>query len=195
MEKLKRRKQISMIPFLQNIVFDLTFDDHMSSLECKNLAEQLSRMALRNKYYYCRYSDYSDMFNLHFTGLNTSEQTKHFLDIIFYPKHRFYHPNVFFHDKTFIDLFRKEDLIYLSPHATETIDDINPDSVFIIGGIVDRREIIELTLSKSKTLGLKSMRLPINATERKNIQSLDKVLQFIYELRRMKKKEIKSLKD
>lgn len=188
MEKLTRRKQISMIPFLQNIVFDLTFDCYMSSLECKNLAEQLLRMAFRNKYYYCRYSvDHSDMFNLHLTGLNTSEQTRHFLDIIFYPKLRRYYPNVFFHDKTFIDLFKKEDLIYLSPHATETIVDINPGSVFVIGGIVDRREIIELTFSKSKTLGLKSMCLPINNNQ-KWVKSLDDVLQFIYEQRRIKNK-------
>lgn len=176
-DRLEWRRRLSMIPFVPNIAFDITFDNYMSSLECKNLAEQLIRIIRQN-----RQEFKTNWFNLHITGLLQSQSTRNFLDQYFDSSHRHNYPNVFFHNQSFDNLFPHEQIIYLSPHASETIDPltIDPDTIFIIGGIVDRRKIIELTVSKCKKLGLKTKRLPLDLSDRKQIKSLDDVFRMIF---------------
>lgn len=177
-DRIRMRKQLSMIPFVSNIVFDVTFDNYMSSLECKNLAEQIIRIIYRN-----RHEFRTNWFNLHITGLSQSQSTVKFLNKFLDPSHRHNYPNVFFHNESFNELFHHEQIIYLSPHATDTIDQsitIDSDTVFIIGGIVDRRKIIELTVSKCKKLGIKTKRLPLNSDDSKQVKSLDDVVKIIH---------------
>lgn len=157
----------------------------MSSLECKNLAEQLIRIFTLNKYGIEANLNYmnQNLFNLHVTNLGSSINTKAFLDSQFYTQ--FYYPNVFLHQKAFTEIFSGKKLIYLSPHAKEVISEYDHDAFYIIGGIVDRREIIELTPAKCKQLEIPSMRLPIqeHVHQSQQVQSLYDVYKFLHEFK------------
>lgn len=168
-----------MIPYSQNVVFDISFDEHMSSLECKNLAEQLLRIIDLNKFGIDGMNDQMrlDPFCLHMTNLSSSSTTSAILHNLL--ENSVDYPNVFLHDQPLTELFPKSNLVYLSPHSKETMTTYDPNVTYIIGGIVDRRQIIELTTHKCQQLNLKSVRLPLDEVTSKQVQSLDDVFKLL----------------
>lgn len=42
------------------------------------------------------------------------------------------------HEKSYLDLFSKEQLVYLTPHCREEMEEFDHDAVYIIGALVDR---------------------------------------------------------
>lgn len=42
------------------------------------------------------------------------------------------------HKKSYLDVFPKEKLIYLTPHCNEIMEHYEPDAIYILGGIVDK---------------------------------------------------------
>uniref|UniRef100_A0A914XQR6 SAM-dependent MTase TRM10-type domain-containing protein n=1 Tax=Plectus sambesii TaxID=2011161 RepID=A0A914XQR6_9BILA len=75
-------------------------------------------------------------------------------------------------NRSYMDLYPREKLIYLSPDAREELGEIDNDSVYILGGIVDvdcmntvgSPDAIEprVTLAKAKKDGIKARRLPLD---------------------------------
>lgn len=63
--------------------------------------------------------------------------------------------------KSVEELFNAKDLTYLSADADDVLDDISPDGVYVIGGIVDRNRLKGIALNRSRYLGASSKRLPI----------------------------------
>ena len=57
------------------------------------------------------------------------------------------------------------------------------EAFYIIGGIVDRREIIQLTPAKCSQMGIRSLRLPIQAIVSREVQSLCDVYKLLYEFK------------
>jgi len=57
--------------------------------------------------------------------------------------------------------FDAENTIYLSPDAEETLSDFDPNTNFIIGGIVDRSVNKNLTYEKAEMLGVRCRKLPL----------------------------------
>jgi tRNA (guanine9-N1)-methyltransferase len=55
-------------------------------------------------------------------------------------------------------------VVYLSPDATELLDDVHADTVYVVGGIVDHNRLKNTTVAEAKELGLRSARLPIFET-------------------------------
>lgn len=62
------------------------------------------------------------------------------------------HPAIFTNKKT---------PIYLTSDADETLEELDKDCAYIIGGIVDRNKYKGATLSKAERLGIKTAKLPI----------------------------------
>ena len=54
-----------------------------------------------------------------------------------------------------------ERLVYLSPDAEETLDTVDEEDIFILGGLIDRTVIKDASLMRAKELGVKAKRLPI----------------------------------
>lgn len=173
------------MPYLPNIIFDISFDEHMSTLECKNLAEQLMRIFNLNKFGIGSQDDNTNLnlFNLHVTNLQSSKLTSGFLGSLFGPDKRHYYPNVHFHEPPFTEIFPDRRLIYMSPHAKETMTEYDHEAFYIIGGIVDRREIIELTPAKCSQLGIRSVRLPIELFVHQEVQTLCDVYKLLHEFK------------
>ena len=55
----------------------------------------------------------------------------------------------------------KERLVYLTADSKNEIKELDPEDVYIIGGIVDRNRYINLTLNKADEQNIRHGRLPI----------------------------------
>lgn len=42
------------------------------------------------------------------------------------------------HEESYLDLFPKDKLVYLTPHSNDTIEKYDHDAIYIIGAIVDK---------------------------------------------------------
>lgn len=42
------------------------------------------------------------------------------------------------HEESYLDLFPRDQLVYLTPHCNETIEQYDHDAIYIIGAIVDK---------------------------------------------------------
>lgn len=42
------------------------------------------------------------------------------------------------HEKSYLDIFPRDQLVYLTPHCREELNEYNHDAVYILGGIVDK---------------------------------------------------------
>lgn len=68
---------------------------------------------------------------------------------------------IFKHFKPVEEVFDKEKIVYLSPESPNTIDSIDQNKVYIIGGIVDDNQCKGLSLKKAESLGLTTAKLSI----------------------------------
>lgn len=70
-------------------------------------------------------------------------------------------------EKPFIDHFwlkpdSNKKIIYLSPDAQNTLEEIHENGVYVVGGLVDTNILHEQSLLEAKKLGVESRRLPID---------------------------------
>eukprot|EP01041_Mallomonas_annulata_P011108 gene11108-23211_t len=61
----------------------------------------------------------------------------------------------------YIDIIKDKELIYLTSDATETLQDLNNNYAYIIGGIVDRNSMKGATYNKAVSQGIRTMKLPL----------------------------------
>ncbi len=66
-------------------------------------------------------------------------------------------------EKSYLDLFPKENLLYLSPDSTNDLNEIDGSEVFLIGGLVDKTSESHdnYTLTAAKKHGIRHARLPL----------------------------------
>jgi ribonuclease P protein 1 len=65
-------------------------------------------------------------------------------------------------EKSYLDIFPKEDIVYLTPHCREELREFDHDAVYIIGAMVDKGNNEPLSLAKAKREGLKMAKLPLD---------------------------------
>ena len=63
--------------------------------------------------------------------------------------------------KPYIEVFKKEELVYLTADSPNTIHSLDPTKVYVVGGIVDRNRYKGLTFDKSTSQGIQTAKLPI----------------------------------
>lgn len=64
--------------------------------------------------------------------------------------------------KSYLDLFKKESLVYLTADSPNTITKLSRDKVYIIGGIVDRNRLKGITYQKAVEQGIETAKLPLD---------------------------------
>uniref|UniRef100_T1J691 RNA (guanine-9-)-methyltransferase domain-containing protein 1 n=1 Tax=Strigamia maritima TaxID=126957 RepID=T1J691_STRMM len=64
-------------------------------------------------------------------------------------------------DKSYLDIFPKSKLVYLTPDCRNDLDEFDFDSVYIIGGLVEQGMRVPLAMAKAKKEGLRMARLPL----------------------------------
>ena len=66
--------------------------------------------------------------------------------------------------ESYLDLFPRNRLVYLSPDSREVLWNYNPDDVYIIGGLVDLDYKSKESLAIAKQQGIRHARLPMGET-------------------------------
>lgn len=140
--------------FGEKLIFDCSYDEHMTSREAKNAAKQLMYCFAENRLH-------REPFDLHFCNANfngdTMKQLGRHIPTIRnkdFPLH--------LHEGSFLDLFPREQLTYLTPHCENDLIDYDPDMIYIVGAMVDKSNQKPLSSSKAKKLDLKMARLPLD---------------------------------
>ncbi|XP_051633570.1 tRNA methyltransferase 10 homolog B isoform X2 [Manacus candei] len=62
--------------------------------------------------------------------------------------------------ESYLDLFPLDAIVYLTPDSENVLEDIDPDKVYVLGGLVDE-SIHKLTLQRAREQCLQTARLPI----------------------------------
>ena len=120
------------------ICFDLNFNHYMEKKEQKSLSSQLALCYNINK-------RNNKKINFYFTNM-----TQELMNIL--NKNDADKWKVHYNDEPFYlidDLIKlKKEFVYLSPDAEEELNDVSEDKIYIIGGIVDRTVIQNLSLNR-----------------------------------------------
>ncbi|XP_069683928.1 mitochondrial ribonuclease P protein 1 homolog [Periplaneta americana] len=140
--------------FSQKLVVDCSYDAHMTSREAQNCGKQIMMMFSDN-----RYHDYP--FDVHLCNAkrdsNTLKQLKKFIPTVYdleFPLN--------ITERSYLDVFPKEKIVYLTPHCREELNEFDHDAVYIIGAMVDKVNNEPLSLAKAKREGLKMAKLPLD---------------------------------
>ena len=112
------------------VVYDHSYEPHMSQQELKNTAKQLALAFSVNR-------EHKNPFPIQFCNVNFNGPVmKHLL------KHipTLYNPEfpINISHKSYLDMFPREKLVYLTPHCRTEMTHFDYDSVYIIGSMVDR---------------------------------------------------------
>lgn len=126
----------------------------MTKRECINAAKQLMFCFAENRYH-------NEPFDIHFCNANLQGHTMTYLHKHIPTMLEPYFPmNI--HTDSYLEHFPKENLVYLTPHCRNDLEEYNPDHIYIIGAMVDTMHNEPLSLAKAKKLGLKMARLPLD---------------------------------
>ncbi|NXD30160.1 TM10B methyltransferase, partial [Spelaeornis formosus] len=63
--------------------------------------------------------------------------------------------------ESYLDLFPLEAIVYLTPDSENVLEDIDPNKVYVLGGLVDESIHKQLTLRRARQQSLQTARLPI----------------------------------
>lgn len=64
-------------------------------------------------------------------------------------------------EESYLDLFPSDAIVYLTPDSENVLEDIDPNKVYILGGLVDESIHKKLTLQRAREQSLQTARLPI----------------------------------
>ncbi|KAJ0965320.1 hypothetical protein J5N97_026458 [Dioscorea zingiberensis] len=146
-ERLNRAKETG-----PKVVLDLEFADLMSSGEIHSLVHQIM-------YCYAVNGKCASPAHLWLTGCS-GEIGAQLQRLSGYEKWMIEKES-----RSYIEAFHdhKEDLVYLTADAETVLDELDPQKIYIIGGLVDRNRWKGITMKKATEQGIQSAKLPIGS--------------------------------
>ena len=138
--------------FGQPLIVDMDYEQYMRHQDSQNLVSQLLICYSRNR-------EALDPFHLIFTSLHSDSKALRMLHHARLTGQNFMGTMT---DRSYLDLFPRERLVYLSPHASEWLPEVNCDDVYIIGGIVDKSYPKPLSLARAKEQGIRTYKFPLD---------------------------------
>lgn len=140
--------------FAPKLVLDCSYDEYMTKREAVSAAKQLMFCFAENRLH-------DQPFDLYFCNANMSSTTmRHLHGHIPTMMEPHFPLNV--HAGSYLDMFPKEQLVYLTPHCKQDLVAFNPDDTYIVGAMVDTVNNEPLSLAKAKREGLRMARLPLD---------------------------------
>lgn len=134
------------------VCVDLSWTDNMNDKELSKLAGQIGRLYGSNR-------KASSPASIYFTGF--SSDSKLYQECA--RKHSgFDNYKITVTDDSFLSLFDKEKLVYLSPDAEMELDTVDASHVYILGGLVDETVRKQLTNDRASEIKIRSRCLPVN---------------------------------
>lgn len=146
-ERLTRAKETG-----PKVVLDLEFSDLMSSGEIHSLVHQIM-------YCYAVNGKCPSPAHLWLTGCNGEIQAQ--LEKL----PGFEKWMIEKESRSYIEAFHdhKENLVYLTADAENVIDELEPQKIYVVGGLVDRNRWKGITMKKATDQGIQSAKLPIGS--------------------------------
>ncbi|XP_055940917.1 mitochondrial ribonuclease P protein 1 homolog [Argiope bruennichi] len=138
--------------FGEKIVLDLSYDPFMTEKEKSACVTQLALIYSANR-------KNRDPYDLHFCNAISSYMcVKKFQNFLPKAAESF----VTLTEKSYLNIFPKEKLVYLSPHAKETLQEYDHNAVYVIGAFVDTVKKQKLSFNKADSEEIKSYSLPLD---------------------------------
>lgn len=139
-----------------SVCIDCAYDDLMTEKEVKSLAQQIRYCYAQNKR-----SSHPCRFIVANLGGKTLEQLQKESG---FPNHwtsRGFECS----DKSLMEIFpnvNTQSVVYLTSDSDNILEQLNNDTVYVIGGIVDRNRLKRAAITQAEKLGLKTAKLPID---------------------------------
>nr|CAI5828294.1 unnamed protein product [Callosobruchus analis] len=154
MNNLYNSKLIQAITYGQKLVIDCGYDGNMTKRENYNCAKQLMLLFAENRMH-------KEPFDIHFCNANPEgfliKQLNKNIPTMY---EKWFPLNI--HECSYLDMYPKDQLVYLTPHCREEMSEFDYDSVYIIGALVDKVNNEPLSLARAKKEGLKMAKLPLD---------------------------------
>lgn len=148
------KKLVNAMQFDQKIVIDCSYDEYMSYREADNCAKQLTYTFAMNRLH-------DQPFDIHYCNFDKSSKSGiKMMNSIPTMFNLDFPINV--HEKSYMDIFDKERLVYLTPHCRNELTEYNHDDVYIVGAMVDKAHNEPLSLAKAKKHELRMAKLPLD---------------------------------
>ncbi|RHZ82851.1 hypothetical protein Glove_103g52 [Diversispora epigaea] len=145
-----KKKKIEQIPSKMKVVIDLSFDNYMTDTEITSVTSQLTRCYSANR------SSIHPV-TLFFTSYGGRVRER-FNDKL---KDHVNWKQVVFETRSYLECLNKDDLIYLTADSTNTLDVLDENKVYIIGGIVDKNRHKDICYEKAIKENIATAQLPI----------------------------------
>ncbi|XP_053699170.1 tRNA methyltransferase 10 homolog A [Sabethes cyaneus] len=161
------------------IVVDLSFDGMMIDKDVAKCVKQLLRIYTMN-----RRSEIP--IPLYFTGIQPEGAIEKHLK----RNDGYQHWDVKFSAESFVNLFDKQKLIYLTSESDNVLNDLEKGCIYVIGGLVDHNQHKGHCLTLASQLGIRHARLPLSehiVIKTRTILTINQVFEILMKIQLGKK--------
>ncbi|XP_013186516.2 tRNA methyltransferase 10 homolog A isoform X1 [Amyelois transitella] len=167
----KALKKMNQERSKQNIgvIIDLSFDDLMIQKDRFKVIKQILRCYSLNRRSNMPFSFYVTSFG----GKSKNAMSRH---------NGYEHWDVEFHEKSYLELFPKEKLIYLTSESDNVIEHFDENTFYVIGGLVDHNKHKGLCHKIANEQGIRHAQLPLNKyvnMKTRKVLTIDQVFEII----------------
>lgn len=134
-----------------SVAIDFDYDELMADKDIAKCAKQMLRVYTENR-------RSSMPIQLHFTSIRENSRIKNALS----RNDGYTNWDVKIHCEPFYDLFDHNSIVYLSSDSENVLHELDPNAVYIIGGLVDHNHHKGLSLQRAEEKGFKTARLPLS---------------------------------
>lgn len=149
-KQLKRNK-IDESPNLVGVAIDFDYDDLMLDKDIAKCSKQMLRVYTENR-------KSSMPIKLHFTSIKENSRIEKSLS----RNDGYKNWDVKIHQESYLNIFDRNSIVYLTSDSDNVLNELEPNVVYIIGGLVDHNHHKGLSLQRAEDNGLKTARLPLS---------------------------------
>lgn len=154
LDKLLNWRAANAMIFGQPLVFDMSYDANMSRREMENTVSQMLKVEGLNR-------RATDPFHLHFCNVQPDGPYQKEL-LKQYGAQTWEHLLITSTKQQHVELFPREQLVYLTADSPNVLRTFDSSKVYIVGALVDRSPMSNLSLANAKRLKLATARLPLD---------------------------------
>lgn len=133
------------------VAIDFDYDELMSDKDIAKCVKQLLRVYTLNR-------KSSMPIQLHYTSIRENGKIENALK----RNDGYQNWDVHIQRKSFIELFDKDSIVYLTSESDKVLTEIDPNAAYIIGGLIDHNHHKGLSLQKAQANQLRTARLPLS---------------------------------
>ncbi|KAL1463306.1 hypothetical protein WDU94_015069 [Cyamophila willieti] len=155
MNNIDNFRAMNSIQLGPDIIIDMDYYDYMNQLEESMLAKQLLYIISENR---MQWEPYNIIFSSWKKESLVAQKLNSLIINLYADEFPFNYSNAHFTELQ----YNKNELVYLTPHTNNVLLKHEPGSVYIIGGMLDKRITQPLSLAKAKKENIRAAKLPLD---------------------------------